>query len=84
MFGCSGSLNKPFLLAHVTHRRKKKEATTTLHVNHVIFPSPCRACHVKFSNVQIFRHRWFDLETSRGTHVRGGKEMPLNCDARAE
>ena len=34
MFGCSGSLDKPFLLAHVTHT-KKKAATTTLHVNHV-------------------------------------------------
>ena len=36
MFGCSGSLDKPFLLAHVTHtKKKKKAATTTLHVNHV-------------------------------------------------
>ena len=34
MFGCSGSLDKPFLLAHVTHT-KKNAATTTLHVNHV-------------------------------------------------
>ena len=35
MFGCSACLDKPFLLAHVTHTKKKKAATTTLHVNHV-------------------------------------------------
>ena len=33
---------------------------------------------------QIFRHRWFDLETSGDTHVRGRKEMPQNFNAREE